>query len=224
MRLLVRLNGAMTVSLVQQYILDSQQVFSKIPPSTHSLTVTLTVYANRSANLWMCPPINHGASAWWCGDSLQATPCQNISSGHFVSYTGGSVLGFPPLTAFASAQTPGATIAHGISPATATETPTSQPSAAGLAAPSSNHNGNTAIAIGVGVGVPLGVAAIGLLGFLFWRESRRRPTRGRTPGLNSQSVVYGDSSPRFLHEGEWRGELQDSQAVRELDQSVGRAS
>ena len=53
--------------------------------------------------------------------------------------------------------------------ATATSTTSILPTAAPLTQPS-----QPAIAIGAGIGVPLGIAAIGFLSLMFWREMGRR--------------------------------------------------
>jgi len=73
--------------------------------------------------------------------------------------------------------------------------------------------------MGAGIGVPLGVAALGLLGFLFWREARRNSIR------KPQVLKVGDGSSRdeasAEADGQARiGELSDSQRPWEADPSA----
>ena len=153
----------------------------------------------------MCPPINHGASQWWCGDSGEAIPCQNVSVGHLVDFTGGPVLGFPPITSSASVE--GSTTT---SPQGSGATSSSRSSPGLVASPTSSQapqqSSKTPIAIGAGIGAPLGLAAIGLLAFLFWRESRG------TRAVNSRALPdVPNSRPRRLRE------LLGSEAAWEAD-------
>jgi hypothetical protein len=65
----------------------------------------------------------------------------------------------------------------------------------------SNSNGDLGTKVGVGVGVPLGVLAIGILTFLFWRESRKRnagvaPVQGN---LMAQDGMGGAMGGTYHH-------------------------
>ena len=89
--------------------------------------------------------------------------------------------------------------------------------------PSQHPNQETkqASAIGAGIGVPLGVAAIGFLGLLFWRETKRR-------SMNKHQILNADNGNA---QGGWpfanqatqkRGaELLDTQTPWELDHRTG---
>lgn len=163
----------------------------------------------------MCPPVNHGASLWWCGDSVQATPCENVSVGHFVSYTGGSVLGLPPVTT--SSLSPSAqviaTSSSGGSATAASPSPTS--AKAEVSSKADDSNVTTATAIGAGVGVPLGVAAVGLIAFLFWRESGRRRTV-KPKRMNLRDDSYEQRFSEVPNVEERMAELSGPHGVREL--------
>ena len=149
----------------------------------------------------MCPPINHGASLWWCGDSSKDTPCQNVSegSGKLVNYTGGPVLGLPPITSVkaAASNTRGSSAAAATNGGSSTS-PTPSPS------PAPKSNDHTATAIGAGVGVPLGIAALGFLAFLFWKASQQRKT-SKARDLNAQNEFHQDKSAEVLHSPVARG-------------------
>ena len=51
----------------------------------------------------MCPTINNEPQQWWCGVNEMEEACQSVTDAHFNFYTGGSILGFPPLTSSTSA-------------------------------------------------------------------------------------------------------------------------
>jgi len=136
--------------------------------------------------------------------------------GRLADYSGASALGFPPVTAPPYAQAAVATSTGGSAGTSPTSTTgSSVPSNT----PGSSHQDNkTPTAIGAGIGVPLGVAAIGLLAFLFWRESRRRGTT-KPRGFDSQDHAHVDHSATVLHPsgGRRMGELPSSQTAWELD-------
>ena len=140
----------------------------------------------------MCPPINNGPSLWWCGDSSKETPCQNITDGRFVNYTGASVLGFPPLTSLQDVVTmagPSSTTVITSGPTSTSSTLSTPSSPANLPKGNDNHTRTT---VGVAVGVPLGVAALGFLAFLGWRiarQQRRGSPQGGMGKPQSREVV-----------------------------------
>ena len=90
--------------------------------------------------------------------------------------------------------------------------------------PSQNPNQETkqASAIGAGIGVPLGVAAIGFLGLLFWRETKRR-SMNKHQILNAGNGNAQGGWP-FANQVTHKGgpELLDSQTPWELDHRTGK--
>ena len=89
--------------------------------------------------------------------------------------------------------------------------------------PSQHPNQATqqASAIGAGIGVPLGVAAIGFLGLLFWRETKRR-IMNKHQSLNSGNDDAQRRWP-FANQATHRrkAEFPDSQIPWELDHRTG---
>ncbi|TVY48411.1 hypothetical protein LOCC1_G001546 [Lachnellula occidentalis] len=63
-------------------------------------------------------------------------------------------------------------------------------------------SGDLGTKIGVGVGVPLGVLAVGVLSFLFWRESRRRNTGAGTSLVDLKGPGNGEA---FHPSHAWQG-------------------
>ena len=168
----------------------------------------------------MCPPINHGPSTWWCGDSGAATPCQDVKVGRFVNYTGGVVLGFPAYTSSASSQIAGTTsirILGDSSSVSATVASTLSATTAPASSQTSHQNSHIALAIGVGTGVPLGVSALGLLSFLFWRETKRTKVTRKADGQRSRDDGHKDDSSQCRAKKGNIGELPNSQMTAELD-------
>ena len=194
------------------------------PTSRYNVNLTRIVHSDQYSNIWICPPTNHGASDWWCGNSTEATPCQNASNsvGRFETYTGGIVLGLPPITS-SSAPTPPATTNAQATPAPSLLTASPHPVASNKPSQSptvsQSRGENYSTAIGVGIGVPLGVAVIGCLAFLLWREQRRNHFRKPVKlaaGLDPSLDLAAASNI------ERREELPNSQIPRELDHSVGK--
>ena len=84
-----------------------------------------------------------------------------------------------------------------------------------------NQETKQASAIGAGIGVPLGVAAIGFLGLLFWRETKRRNMNKRQI-LNAGNGDAQGGWP-FANQATQKGgsELLDTQTPWELDHRKG---
>lgn len=53
----------------------------------------------------------------------------------------------------------------------------------------SSSRSNIGTAVGAGVGVPLGLAAIGFLTFLFWRERRHQVKERNAPGNSMEAMA-----------------------------------
>ena len=185
------------------------------------LLFLLLVQNNTWSNVWLCPGLNNGPIQWWCGDESETTACRNGIDAYFLNYTKGSILGFPPITSYSSA---GTTVFSDIVTTTFSAGPTSNPTIVLASSPSKTsaapstpsqkqgHSASLPTAIGVGVAVPLGIAALGFLGFLFWKEVGRRQSRM----LSQESTLgTGNESTTAAIKGQWT-ELPDIQTPREL--------
>ena len=200
-------------------------------------TKSLPVNHNMWTNIWHCPGINNGPGFTWCGDENKVLACQsavNVSNTQsaFPTSTLATILGFPPITstslspvaAPATVQDSN-TVATQIAlvpgtPVTLSSTMAASPTAS---RPSQHPNQATqqASAIGAGIGVPLGVAAIGFLGLLFWRESKRRVmNKPQSPSPGNDDAEGGKPvANQATHT--WGGEFPDSQTPLELDHRAG---
>ena len=187
------------------------------------------VYPNSSANLWHCPDTYN----MWCGRSAE-TPCKTayippgMSSAR--SYPSGINIGSPPTILTSTSQTLGSssTLSSGYFTVTSSEqrasssgsstsrlfTIASSTAASRPTAPSRQGN-QTAVAIGAGIGVPLGIAVIGLLGFLFSWSQRKRKDEVRNYSRHHQSF-QAIQTPRY------GGEMPDTQIPTELDPGAMR--
>ena len=161
---------------------------------------------------------------WWCGNNSETTPCQTGINASFVSYTGGYILGFPPVTYSPSVPTksPSNLVTTTFSVETSSkstivpESPLANTSTGPpVPAQTQEHSTSPLIAIGVGIGIPLGIAAIGFLVFLFWKEALRQ--RRSKPRILSQDIGLnsGGHFAATAIEGQWT-ELPDAQLPREL--------
>ena len=93
------------------------------------------------------------------------------------TYLSAVILGNPPISSAiqnATANSPGLTMAASVTVSTSWITLTSQPTCTQVI----HQSSPPATAIGAGLGVPFGIAAIGFLIFLFWRDARRKNARG----------------------------------------------
>ena len=55
----------------------------------------------------------------------------------------------------------------------------------------SNPNSHSAVTIGLGVGITLGIAALGLIGFLYWgKRKRMKPDLTRSPGTSQNPITF----------------------------------
>jgi hypothetical protein len=114
-------------------------------------------------------------TAFCCGS--YSDPVQDCCKSSF-AYTGSGYAFRPGWDAekllLAAANDSNVTITSAIATATVTATVTFTATANAAVATCSNSNLDLGTAVGAGVGVPLGVGAIGLLAFLFWRERNNK--------------------------------------------------
>ncbi len=138
---------------------------------------------------------------------------------------GASILGFPPITSTSSSPVAAPATVQALTtisgnPMTLLSTMSASTTSS---RPSQHPNQATqeASAIGAGIGVPLGVAAIGLLGLLFWREKKRR-IMNKHQSLSSDNDVAQGGRP-FSNQATPRkkSEFPDSQIPWELDHGSG---
>ena len=168
--------------------------------------------------------MNNGPIQWWCGNESKTTACRDGIDAYFLNYTKGSILGFPPITSSSSV---GTKLASDIVTTTFSAKPTSNPTSVLVSSPSKTstdpslptqtqgHSASLPTAIGVGVGVPLGIASLGFLGFLFWKQlGRQRTSQGRVLS-QGPTLGTGDHSITAAIGGQWT-ELPDIQSPREL--------
>ena len=166
-----------------------------------------------------------------CGKDSNVSNTQSA----FPISTHASILGFPPVDSTSSAPvTAPATFQHSITAATHVTLVSANPvtlfstmavASATASGPSQHSNQATqqATAIGAGIGLPLGVAAIGFVVLLFWRETRgninkqqrqQHPYSGNGDAQRG-SPVASKATPRL------GAELPDSQIPWELDHRAG---
>lgn len=116
--------------------------------------------------IWSCSPQGTGGRDFCCGYSNGSSCCDDS---FVLGVTG--VAFQPGFDAFVQNLTDSATNTSG-SASAQTSSPVPVPSAA-------SDSGDIGTKVGLGVGIPLGILVAGILGFLFWRESRK--TRGIQP-------------------------------------------
>ena len=204
-----------------------------------------SVHPNGAANIFRCPD-----SPWvYCDQSLPS-PCQSGPAGlETYTYTRARFLGTPPIPSSEGVTTLNPSIltsstsvmelSTSVTESTASSTLAHSPTCTNIL----HQSSESATAIGVGLGLPFGIAAVGFLVFLFWRDTRkkglRRPkqyisrderTRGRnTPiegrlGRNDNTLLAGgmEGNDNALTDGEMDGnglqlELQGSMITAELN-------
>lgn len=175
----------------------------------------------------MCP--NSGPydnRTWWCGTS-NATPCattdlETSPLASFIQIVPGTLLGLAPLTPSTRAQSAATSTAVPVSTSNSAANPTSTASAIAIGAKSSQtprSTAATATAIGAGVGVPLGLAVVGLLGFLFWRESRRKERVAPYQAVNDDKSST-DQVVQWRNDQGQTNELADNQLPSQADHAA----
>lgn len=128
-------------------------------------------YPDNSANIYRCP-----CTDWVYCDLSLSSPCQSGTTG-LVNYTSAKLLGAPLISSTKNVITPSSPIVTtftSVTESTASVTLTNQPTCTDIV----HQSSLPATAIGVGLGIPFGIAAIGFLIFLFWRDARRKNARG----------------------------------------------
>ena len=89
-------------------------------------------------------------------------------------------------------------------------------------AQSQEHSASLPTAIGFGVGIPLGIAAIGFLGFLFWKATERQ-RKSKSQILNQKRALgHGAQSASAVIDRPGT-ELPDAQLPIELADTSTRA-
>ena len=170
------------------------------------------------------------------------TACKAGINASFVSYTEGSILGFPPLTPSPSASFESSsnlvttTFSAGptskaptVTASSLADTSTGSPMPAqtqeqstrlptGPPVPAQTQAQSTSLptAIGVGIGVPLGIATVAFIGFLFWKEVVRQHKRDSRKPIQEIGMNNGGQFDAATIDGRWT-ELPDAQLPRELD-------
>ena len=193
---------------------------------------------NQGSNLWPCRPVDYEPSQWWCGDVSVTSICQSGNQAYFLDYTSGSILGFPPMTSSPSAATQSscdlATITFYISASSSSKVSTAPslsaqtqkrstalPTDPPAPAQSQEHSASLPTAIGFGVGIPLGIAAIGFLGFLFWQAAGRQ-SKSKSRVLSQKNALeHSDQSASAVIDRP-RTELPDAQLPSELEDTSKR--
>ena len=163
------------------------------------LTCSIIVNKGMSLAIWKCPPNNTSdGDQWWCGDERKTSACQTGRDAHFVSYISGIALAIPttistPSSAAKDPSTASTSLSSSLSvrssPSTATDvSSTDHPSTnAATSAQGRPQSSSVPTAIGVGIGVPLGIAALGILGFLCIRQAKKKKDQTEFIGLSSES-------------------------------------
>ena len=162
-------------------------------------------------------------SGWiYCDQSL-STACQFGGEG-FKTYASAEILGNPPISSTGQIATTNSrllTTSTSVTKSAASITLTNPPTCTGII----HQSALPAIAIGVGLGVPFGIAAIGFLVFLFWRDARSKSPRGskqdrlgdkRTRGHNTTTDGETGGNGNTLLDGETDGN-ENSPADGEMD-------
>ena len=215
----VRINTVITVRIipiVYQFFVDIDG---------RLLLFLFLVQRDTWSNTWLCPGLNNGPIQWWCGNESKTTACRDGVDAYFLNYTKGSVLGFPPVTSFSSA---GTNFFTDIVTTTFSAQPTSDSTSVLVSSPSKTSTDSSLptqtqgrstslpTAIGAGVGVPLGIASLGLLGFLIWKQVGRQRTSQSRVLSQGPTLRTGDQPATAAFRGQWT-ELPDIQIPRELD-------
>jgi hypothetical protein len=147
------------------------------------------------APLWPCISEGEGgfigelATDWCCAYSNGSSCCENKFT---LGNTGKAFQ--PGYDAILQSLTSGSTNTS-CPTTTVTTTPT------GGASKGGKSNGNIGTKVGLGVGIPLGVLVAGLLGLLFWRESKKKHSSpaSYSPTKSQPTPIY-EAPQNALHE------------------------
>ena len=126
---------------------------------------------NSWADLVGCPPKHlHDPVQWWCGNHQSGTlTCEVGPGSRFVNWTMATITTQIPLLPQQATSTP-------ILTSTSTPDATSPTTTPNISTADSSDKSHKAAAIGAGIGAPLGIAVVGFLVYLFWRERRHNRT------------------------------------------------
>ncbi|KAM0804983.1 hypothetical protein BDR22DRAFT_817482 [Usnea florida] len=158
--------------------------------------------------------------------------------------SGGSFLGFPPVTSSPSAPTAvpsnlaATTSSAGplskaisvlasspadvstdsaVSTSVPSSPPANKPTALAVSAQTKERSATLPTALGVGIGVPLGIAAVGLLGFLFWKEIARQRKSEPLPRSSQEMVLNNGAHFGTTNIRGSSNELHGTQPANEMD-------
>lgn len=81
-----------------------------------------------------------------------------------------------------------------------TSTPNEPSGSSNSSEKNGNDNSKNAVAIGAGVGIPLGIAALGFLAYLVWKEKRRKFISSSIHLSSTHSELFDSSSPSHSSE------------------------
>lgn len=200
----------------------------------------ILVSASSWTDIWQCLVSSSYTLKWWCGDESVTTPCQSGVNAIFLSPTFGSILGFPPVTSsqaaatstlintaitiFSSGLSSTTIISSGLDSkqisvsASSRAKATTNPS---VPAQTQERSASLPTAIGLGIGVPLGIAVIGFLSFMMWKEAgRQRTSEGHRLIQQPALGKGGQSATAAINQR--RTELPDTQLPLELDDTGRR--
>lgn len=202
------------------------------------MTIASSVSTTNPSSIWNCPGIDSGPNFFWCGNETAVRPCQSHSNvpkiqtvQDWAQYAEASVLGHPSMT---SAQVANPTTAGIYNSLTATTSVESLPglrtsitilstltASTSASAPSRtpSHGTPTSTTIGASIGVPLGAMMVGLLGLLFWRQSRQNRIGQKERLGSDDNLQQGRTSACTVKRGS-RQELRDIQIPWQADDSA----
>lgn len=170
----------------------------------------LKIPYSRAAFLWNCGADGLPSDSFCCGS--YANPARSCCASAF-AFTG-SGLAFKPGRDLELQQLSSATSATPSSASTTAAASSATGSATGGSGETRSGT-NLALAVGAGVGIPLGVLAVGILGFLVWREKNKKHVQA-TKELPTETY---DHAPPHQHHAvlQPQSDLIDRVKVHEID-------
>ncbi|TVY28576.1 hypothetical protein LHYA1_G001928 [Lachnellula hyalina] len=162
------------------------------------------------AAVWSCTPAGTPPTKFCCGFGPESCCNSSFTLGTTgVAFKPGLDAYVQSISAAAVSSAMATVIASTVtsttpSPAQATTSQTSQ----SVEANCSSSGDDLGTKIGVGIGVPLGVMAVGILSFLFWRESRRRDGGG---GIGLVDLKGAGNGEVYRPPQPWKGPMSPVQ-------------